>query len=392
MNKLLSLVTDVEFPKNRIPWVDNVKMVAILFVILGHTWRIIHCPLPEWLSLFILSFNMALFVIMTGYMSVKAIDKISCYKDLWSYFLKITKRILVPSAFFSTSMAIITALFNFLLTGELLLIPLLQKLFVVVVYCVAFYVRNDKKGRYMFLAMCILSIPIAIKTSSFWFFSMIWCVCISVAIASYLLFKFNSYTDIIKIAWKRCLFLYILSFSLSLIIGVIYVKTSDFVHFFIIGYVIARFNLIRILEKPLIYVFAGVIGLVSMWILGDNNMNFWDYHFIEFLGNGTLYFYYLRIITSMLISLFLIAITMRLSKDYSWFSFWGAQTLPLYLVHGMFVTILYELPIVYSITNSLLYLLYALLATIMLFYFSVLVIRFLMKYDITKVYCLGEKV
>jgi fucose 4-O-acetylase-like acetyltransferase len=45
---------------SREAWIDNVKMVAMLFVILGHTWRIIHCPLPDWLGLFILSFNMAI--------------------------------------------------------------------------------------------------------------------------------------------------------------------------------------------------------------------------------------------------------------------------------------------------------------------------------------------
>jgi fucose 4-O-acetylase-like acetyltransferase len=86
--------------KTRIAWVDNVKMVAMLFVILGHTWRLIHCPLPSMLNEIILSFNMALFVMMTGYTSVGAIGKIVDLRSLWDYVFKITKRILLPAALF----------------------------------------------------------------------------------------------------------------------------------------------------------------------------------------------------------------------------------------------------------------------------------------------------
>lgn len=38
----------------------------------------------------------------------------------------------------------------------------------------------------MFDMMCVLAIPLSLKYSSFWFLNMIWCVCFSVAIASFL--------------------------------------------------------------------------------------------------------------------------------------------------------------------------------------------------------------
>ena len=102
---------------SREAWIDNVKMVAMLFIILGHTWRIIHCPLPDWLGLFILSFNMALFVIMTGYTSVKAICRINDLLDLRDYFFKITKRIMLPSAVLGLLLSIIVVVQKYLLEG-----------------------------------------------------------------------------------------------------------------------------------------------------------------------------------------------------------------------------------------------------------------------------------
>ena len=101
-----SQVLNYQNSKNRLAWIDNVKMVAMVFVIFGHTWRIIHYPLPEWMGLFILSFNMALFVIMTGYTSSHSIEKIATIQDLKDYIEKITKRILLPSIVFYSLLAL----------------------------------------------------------------------------------------------------------------------------------------------------------------------------------------------------------------------------------------------------------------------------------------------
>ena len=178
--------------KEREAWIDNVKMTAMLFVILGHTWRVIHCPLPFELGHFILSFNMALFVIMTGYTSVKALERIKDFHSLLKYVLKITKRVIVPSIVTTMAVGVLMMAFKYILIGEFSFLKFGAKILFVLVFCVAFYIRNKKNGAYLFDALCVLSIPIALKLNMFWFFNMIWAVCITAAIAVYIHKKYHA--------------------------------------------------------------------------------------------------------------------------------------------------------------------------------------------------------
>lgn len=181
---------------NRIAWIDNVKMVAMLFVIIGHTWRIIHCDLPVWMSLFIGTFNMPLFVMMTGYTSVKSIDRIDNIIALRDYLLKITKRILVPSAFFwSVAVILLTILkyAQFRTIENERIVELVLRALIVTLFVIGYYYRNGQKGKVLFNVLCICAIPIAIKGSSYWFLSMIWIVCSAVAIGSYITHKIRSW-------------------------------------------------------------------------------------------------------------------------------------------------------------------------------------------------------
>lgn len=367
--------------KCREAWIDNVKMVAMLFVILGHTWRVIHCPLPDWLNLFILSFNMALFVIMTGYTSVRSIDTINSMPVLWDYLFKITKRILVPSAVFSTALAIPMNILNYYLHGEFSLVSFLAKIIVVSLYIIAFYLRKSDWGRYVFDILCILAIPIAIKTSSFWFFSMIWCVCASVAVGSYI---------INKIARRGGFFaFYILSFMISLVIGLIYAKTSDFIHFFMIGYALSKFNILGKLYKSYWAALGIVVGVSMIHFLGEYPMNFWDFHFIDYLTEGTIHLYIFRIVASTMICIFFMILVKRLSDEYNQFSFWGSQTLAMYLVHGQIIMFCYELPVKYEI-EGLAYLIYAIPMTFVITIVTIGIIKILLKFKLTRAYCIGE--
>lgn len=175
---------------NRLSWVDNVKMVAMLFVILGHTWRIIHCPLPEWLSLFILSFNMPLFVLMTGYTSVRGIDKIATIQNLKDYLFKTTKRVMLPSAVFSIAVSIVVLFLKYVIDdNDFSWSKVIVKLIILSIYVIAFIYRNHQKGKFLFSFLCIMAIPISLKFSMFWFLNMTWCVCGTVAISTWILKK-----------------------------------------------------------------------------------------------------------------------------------------------------------------------------------------------------------
>lgn len=380
--KILPFVTDVKLPENRISWVDNVKMVAMLFVIMGHTWRIIHCPLPEWLSLFILSFNMALFVIMTGYTSIKALDKNRTVKDLWTYVLKITKRVLIPSLVMTLIFGVGTILYK-VICGDLgSIIKLAGKVALIVSYVLAYLYRDTEKGKKVFDLLCIIAIPLALKLNMFWFFSMIWSVCVSAAFAMFLISKTSS-------AWGGYALLYLFAFGISLFMNVMHDKTSDFVHFFLIGYALGKFGVIQRLNSFIFALISLGIGLAIVSSVDEDVFNFWDEHFIEFVVSWRPQFYVLRIIASALIGVsFMITIKMC-SKEYGLFSFWGSQTLALYIVHAIIITICYRLPIHYSL-DGLWYLAYAIPMTMIIATLSIIIIKILMRYDITRAFCLGE--
>lgn len=386
--------------QRREAWIDNVKMVAMLFVMLGHTWRIVHCPLPDWLSLFILSFNMPLFVILTGYSSIRSIDKIERAAALRDYVFKITTRIMLPSAVSSMVLTVVIILLRFLMTGEMHLkrfLYLSSLIMLISFYIISFIARKGEIGRIFFNLLCYLSIPYGLYFSSFWFLSMIWCVCLSVAAASYIFKKFNI-GNFLKtvIGWSsplEYLLLYFISFVISWILDVVYIKTSDFVHFFLIGYAMAKFSMISFVyrfPKNCFWVFVFLfLGLFIVYILGENTMNFWINHFYNMVIKGDGMLYLLRIFASTLICFSFIIAVKTASKNYGLFSFWGSQTLALYIVHGSIIAVCFELPFTYDI-YGVYYLLYAIPMTFVIFALSIGIIELLTKSDITMAYCLGK--
>ena len=176
---------------NRIAWIDNTKMVAMLFVMLGHTWRIIHCPLPEWLNVFILSFNMPLFVILSGYTSYNAISRIISWRDLVKFIEKLTKRMLVPAVVYTYTLRFIeTIAWGGSVSGMLVLE------IVGLAYCLLFLYREKPIIGQIFNIACWLAIPLAMWKSNFWFFNMLWSVAATVATAKWIsescgVMKFN---------------------------------------------------------------------------------------------------------------------------------------------------------------------------------------------------------
>lgn len=85
--------------KHRIPWIDNIKFLAIWCVIFGHFNGQIftHGRLGfEMINLFIVIFNMPLFVFMSGYSNYKSLRKLDGIKNLWDYLVKTFERIILP--------------------------------------------------------------------------------------------------------------------------------------------------------------------------------------------------------------------------------------------------------------------------------------------------------
>lgn len=97
--------------KKRIEWVDMLKGLAIICVIIGHRTGSSYAILPCALRIWIYSFHMPLFFLLSGF--VFSIDK---YENFKQFFINKIKTIIIPMVFFS----IVIWLFNYLYYGVLL--------------------------------------------------------------------------------------------------------------------------------------------------------------------------------------------------------------------------------------------------------------------------------
>ena len=186
------------------------------------------------------------------------------------------------------------------------------------------------------------------------------------------------------------LVLYLLAFLISLIFNIGHDKTSDFVHYFLIGYALFKFEVLTSLHyKNFWMCICLIFGCFIVKGIGEEGMNFWEFHFKEFLFGYSLHIYILRILASTLICVFFVLLIKNVSREYGRFSFWGSKALPLYMVHALFINIFYNLPIYYEL-KGFYYFIYAIPATVLLTFASMLLIKLFMKYDLTQTYCLGE--
>lgn len=374
----------------RIAWLDNVKMVAMLWVMFGHTWRLIHCEFPSHLGLFILSFNMALFVIMTGYTSVNSMRRIVDINSLFSYLIKITRQILFPVAIFQLT-------FNWLLIPDLSITKVLFSIAkILFVLAIAYIFLKSKDNANMKRIFDIVSVVVAFYAfrGNYWFFNMIWCVCASVAIGR----LFVAWTKI-KNELGGLFLLIILSILVSTAMSLINDKTSDFLPFFFVGF-LARFlnnrnaSIIVVLKKKYVALTVAVIclivGLYLMDSAGAEVMSFWDFHFLDSIMGLTMHLFLLRILVSTLICGFFILLVYACSRNYDHFSFWGSQTFALYLIHGFIVGLcFYRFNVVFEL-NEWQYLLYAIPATLFLLFSSILIIKLFYQFSITRALFLGK--
>lgn len=85
---------------HRIAWLDNVKMFAMLWVILGHVMTIViktNVDLSgKIMEHFIVAFNMPLFVIISGYSNLNTFNKITEWRELVDFVKKSVIHILLP--------------------------------------------------------------------------------------------------------------------------------------------------------------------------------------------------------------------------------------------------------------------------------------------------------
>lgn len=79
----------------RIIWIDTLKGLAILLVIMGHVCQMRFPVSGKWLANIIYSFHMPLFLFLSGLFARKAVEAVD-KRQVKSFIIKKTKQLLVP--------------------------------------------------------------------------------------------------------------------------------------------------------------------------------------------------------------------------------------------------------------------------------------------------------
>lgn len=128
-------------------WIDNIKMFAILCVVVSHCFHYFTLQPYEVFPIrpFINAFNMHLFALISGYNVYRSMSKIDSLKNLISYVDKLSLRIALPCVAYSLISHIVTNVFiKHSYTGSLLWI-LVFALFCVAVWLITCYQSDYRK-------------------------------------------------------------------------------------------------------------------------------------------------------------------------------------------------------------------------------------------------------
>lgn len=316
----------------RIAWLDNAKMVAMICVIIGHTGGLFANGIPGRLMGIIVGFNMPLFVLLSGLVSLGALFRIVDFTSLVAYLEKILWRMVVPAVALS---AIDQAAKGLLFARKLW----------VLYFCIAFFhwavYRKPSKDKKLskILQRLVLLFNVSIVTfllvsslwlNMFWFLAMLMKLQLSAAFIRYILnFSQNSQKAQIVII------------SLMLWIGSYFVFdgwTFEMSIYFGIGLLVKHNNIVdRIYQMKLWLSGVFFVAGCTLCRLYTINCGFYDSSLNSLLINGEAYIYVIRVIVAILLCCAIIRWIYALSNEYNRFSRAGSRSMAFYTIHALFL-------------------------------------------------------
>lgn len=319
------------------PWLDNIKFFAIFCVVLGHilgfltNHEIVGYELVQGI---IVSFNMPLFFILSGFSSGEKILNITKLQELFFFILNNTIRVLLPAYVFST----------------------------------VTYAMGMGKGWF----------------TSFWFLPILWRLLIVFAICAFIsnivvrYCKINSCVNV----FGGVLFL-IISFFLGN-------RMSEFSTYIVFGYFLRKKQLLDKIGKNWM-VFLFVLYCIGLYFTIGKNFYVIEYQYHELI-NGQFYILLLRQISAVTLSVIIIKCFKQYSGKYSKFSYLGSITLGIYLIHDFIIEIWLSKYLNFCLPslNSFIEYMIIFILTISAVAFSSIVIALLRKNRLLKLLLLGE--
>ncbi len=323
----------------RISWIDDAKMFAMFCVVFGHISDLFSKDIigfhqiNEW----IVSFNMAIFVFLSGYTSYRGLDKIHDIKDYLQYVLKIGKRLLIPTLAFSLLALALTKSISHAL-GEAWFLKMLFRL------------------------LFISSTVILVK-------------------------------NIFSIKDKYQIIFSILFLTLSFS-GLLGNNTTEWGLYFIGGYLFKRYCVIDIIFKYKKIVISTLIISLLLGLYGESfwcdKYNFYLYSWKDLYESNIIGYFFERQFLAFIWIIFFVLFIKLISKKYTIFSFWGTKTLGIYLVHGCIFGCFLKNNIFIDFSKSEWMIGLIFISAVLLTLFSLLIIRVLEYNKWTKLFFLGE--
>lgn len=320
--------------KPRLSWLDNSKMMAMLLVIIYHVGSFANLgevgPAIE-------SFNMPLFMILSGYACYHSLFRDKTIREWGLYIKKNFMRIMIPCIFVSAWSLPWTHDKLFFLHGYWFL----QCLF------------------FILLASALIEIGCAVLKIKETF----WPIAIMLNIAMLFVTRNN---------------------------------LSEMTSYFTIGLILRRYDVLNILfGLPLTTRIVGVVGGVILWsvLYGLFYKSFYLFPFIKLVSLGDVHIFILRHIQGVVMAVSVIILMELISKECNKFSYWGSKTLGMYLIHVFIVdNILNRAGFkIVSTGSSLVDIAISLLLAFFLCFITILICKISISTRITRLLILGEK-
>lgn len=322
----------------RIIWIDNAKALAMFCVVFGHINGLFNHDIAGFavLNNFIVSFNMYLFVFLSGYVSVYGLLKITTVNDWVAYVKKMFMRLMIPS--------LVAHIIDCLIVGH-------------------YY-----KG----LGPWFL--PFMFKT----------CICVSFAflISSYLNgSKYNKYREVVK-------------YTLFLLFMLVASKreTHEFAPIFLFGLMANEYRLIDSIKKYKSFVLCGLLVVFVVFFTISGSYQFYNNSLLELWHNGTPLIFIYRQISAFSAVVFISLFLIDTCKKNSNITQWGKQTLGIYIVHGFMINIYNKWggQVLSHLPSDIYMWLVALLCSIIIWFISLLMISVIRRNWVSKRLILGE--
>lgn len=310
-------------------WIDNARAFAMIAVIWMHTANIgiKDSILPGGM---ILSFNMPLFVFISGYCAYHMLDRIYQMTDFYQYIRKLAISIGIPNLCYWTIDWGIHSIFQL---HALKIVVAVGLFLMLIIYSYLLYQHFLSEKVVCLSLYLVLLLNFSGYFNSFWFLPFILKTSTIAGICSLVRRKTNNN-----------MMVFILSFVLLMVVcPCSFHATMEFFTYYLLGLLAHKAELFSIRFKYLaILVCCGVSLYVILFNFKFGNINFYYHDAFNMIKNGEGVGYLYRQILAMLAIFTIMSFFKICDRKYkgSFFSLIGMYTLAIYPIHAIFINII----------------------------------------------------